>query len=344
MVKKMRSFFCMFLCIALTLTLVACGSDRDAAAPSAPAPQEESASAEPAENAVAYGTKRDDLHYVIVSINPEILMGIDDDGRVAFVENRNPDGAEVLESLLGDGNEEIYESVEAFMNSYLFVVVDQGYAEEESLAIRVAGLEGNESPEYMEQVAESITNAVPGGRIADRDVVVMVVDDPGEAGEGTWVPCPNCEYGIALCPYCHGEWENAELVSGGEVCPGCGGTGVITVTDTHTVRAYNGTPCRVCGDVGTVDDGLHGGKRAACGECMGYGATHSVGDTDPGAYNGDYGQYAFSDMEVVEEREEPCRACDGTGKGPEPVYGPCYHCSYGKILCPVCNGAGGHFE
>ncbi|MBO4680100.1 MAG: hypothetical protein J5626_10585 [Lachnospiraceae bacterium] len=57
-----------------------------------------------------------------------------------------------------------------------------------------------------------------------------------------------------------------------------------------------------------------------------------------------YAQYAFDETVITNEREEKCAFCDGTGKTGETLYNPCEHCSYGKILCPVCNGKGGHFE
>lgn len=87
------------------------------------------------------------------------------------------------------------------------------------------------------------------------------------------------------------------------------------VIEEVTRNVYNGTPCHICNDVGTVDDGMHGGKRAECGECRGYGASHSVGDVDDGTggFNGDYRGYAFDEKTVMEERSEACRVCGGYG-------------------------------
>ncbi|MBR6909474.1 MAG: acetylxylan esterase, partial [Lachnospiraceae bacterium] len=181
----------------------------------------------------------------------------------------------------------------------------------------------------------AIANAIPEDKIEVENVTFIVGE---EQKEETWVECPDCSYGIAVCPYCKGKWENGETAT----CDGCDGTGLVTTQENRTVRVYNGTPCKICGDVGTVDDGKHGGQRALCGECVGYGKSHSVGDIAPqeGGYNGDYGNYAFSEKEITEEITETCGVCNVTGK----TTNPCTHCSYGEILCPTCNGAGGHFE
>ena len=201
--------------------------------------------------------------------------------------------------------------------------------------------EKDSSEELINQVAASIAKAIPEANL-DTENVKFVVGD--EKKEEVWVECTNCSYGIAVCPYCHGNWETALLVSEEKTCESCLGTGTVTITESYTVREYNGTPCHICGDVGTVDDGKHGGKRAICGECMGYGASHSVGSTDRGSYNGDYANYAFDDKVITNEHSETCPACNGTGKTGKTHYDPCEHCSYGEILCPVCNGRGGHFE
>jgi len=343
--KKISLFVCSVLCICATVLLGACGktetNDNIVTSASTPAKQSnftssvETRSDNEAE-AVVYGEKKDDLTYVVISINPEILVGIDSAGQIKYVENLNADGADVLDALLSDTDDEKYENVEKFMNAYLTTVVDKGYGDKEDFTISIRSYdEGVQSADIVEQVTESIANAIPEDKIEAENVTFIVGD---EQKEETWVECPDCSYGIAVCPYCNGKWENGEE----QTCGGCGGTGTITITESRTILVYNGTPCRICDDVGTVDDGKHGGKRAICGECMGYGKSHSVGDEAPqeGGYNGVYAGYAFSEKEVIEEKAVKCNACDGMGK----TTVPCTHCSYGEILCPTCHGKGGHFE
>ena len=103
--------------------------------------------------------------------------------------------------------------------------------------------------------------------------------------------------------------------NGDTICQECNGTGTVVIVEEHVKTVYNGTPCRICNDVGTVDDGKHGGERAECGECRGYGASHSVGDVDDGslAVNGEYHDYAFDEKTVREEHSETCHACGGRG-------------------------------
>ena len=242
----------------------------------------------------------------------------------------------MLDALLSDTDEEKYENVEKFMNAYLNTVVDKGYGNKEDFTITVQSYdEGVQSAEIVEQVTESIAKAIPEDKL-EADNVNFIVGE--EEKEEKWITCPDCSYGIAKCPYCKGNWEHAEE----QTCNACGGTGTITITETRTVQVYNGTACRICGDVGTVDDGKHGGERAVCGECLGYGKSHSVGDIAPQGfgYNGVYAGYAFSDKIITEDRTEQCGACGGIGI----TGGPCTHCSYGEILCPTCHGRGGHFE
>lgn len=297
---------------------------------------------EAAPSATVYGEKKDGLHYVVVTINPEILVGVNDEGKIEYVENLNDDGADVLSAVLADGDSEKYESVEAFMNSYLSTVVEEGYGNAEEFTISVKAYDSNESEEVVNQIAESIAKAIPEEKLETENVAFLVGE---EQKEKTWITCENCTLGIAVCPYCKGDWQHGVFVNTEVDCDSCHGTGTVKRIESYTVHAYNGTACRVCGDKGYVIDAYHGGESAPCGECMGYGKDHSVGDTAPGSYNGVYGQYAFDEKTITNEFDEPCPACNGTGKkAGESHYDPCLHCSYGHILCPVCNGAGGHFE
>ncbi len=375
--KNIRTSICSILCAATLVLLSACGntgasqntvasaSDRQVTSASVSTATSTSVSAstsdstmqtdstssveekneskpEPTET-VVYGEKKDDLTYVVITINPEILVGINAEGKVEYVENLNDDGADVLTTLLSDSNEEKFENVEKFMGEYLTTVVDKGYGDKEDFKITVDSYdEGVKSEEVVNQVAASIANAIPEDKLEAENVKFIVEDEPEEV----WITCPDCSYGFAVCRHCNGNWEKAELLSKAETCDVCKGTGTVTTTESRTVSVYNGTPCKICGDVGTVDDGKHGGQRALCGECVGYGKSHSVGDIAPqeGGYSGVYASYAFSEKEITEEHTEACGKCNGTGTCGETLYGPCYHCSYGTILCPTCKGAGGRFE
>ena len=113
----------------------------------------------------------------------------------------------------------------------------------------------------------------------------------------------------------HWNLDHEPNQNGNTICQECNGTGTIIVVEERVKSVYNGTPCRICNDVGTVDDGIHGGESAECGECQGYGTSHSVGDVDDGSggFNGDYRGYAFDEKTVKEEYSEKCQACGGQG-------------------------------
>ena len=82
------------------------------------------------------------------------------------------------------------------------------------------------------------------------------------------------------------------------------------------LRDLCGQHIPVCGGKGWVDDGMHGGQTAECGNCTTNGG------------NGEWNQLAYDEVEVEEEIHETCPRCGGNGKV------PCEGCNGTGVLAP----------
>lgn len=282
----------------------------------------------------------------IVSINPQALI------------RENADTGEILSvSMLNEDAEEYYKNMEVkgkklseVVEEMVQMCVDKGLLNEDNTDVNIVVTQYmNEDETLYEEELGKIRQSM---QEKYQDTYVLVdskaenYQKPEGEGEGEatqeteteiWVECPNCVGGRLECPFCHGDWEHGEYTDVEVDCENCENGSVMHKRQTFV---YNGTPCKICNDVGTVDDGMHGGERAECGECRGYGAAHSVGDyEDDWYFNGDYRSYAFD--EVEEEYGENCPVCGGEGFFEEHVQEPCARCNRGEIVCSTCEEHGG---
>lgn len=277
----------------------------------------------------------------IISINPQAAITEDAaTGEIISIVPLNEDAEncyQYLDSTGKDFSTVVCEMVDLCVadgylnkeNSYVNIVVTQYINEDES------ALEDN-----VDNIIENVTEKY-------NDTIVVIeskADNYKDASnnntnsnEEIWIACPSCSDGRINCPVCGGDWEHG--YQSVELCSNCD-NGIIIEYEIKEV--YNGTPCKICGDVGTVDDGMHGGERAECGECRGFAVAYTTyGDEASTGYNGDYHTYAFDNQEVAVEN--PCMVCNGTGYSGEILDEPCLNCSYGYLICPSCDGKGGWF-
>lgn len=247
-----------------------------------------------AEEKLVYEAENSDnaeiVSYVRIEINPSYTIGMTEDCKVVSIQANNEDAENVLTNYMKGYFDEADTGVEInyFIQDLIRFTTDAGYAQDECT---------------VEMIVES-------GDV-DRNILEQACTECADVLHD--------ESGIMISFHSEELSIDVNSVDGGITCSRCNGTGYVTVTYTHVECVYNGTPCRICNDVGTVDDGMHGGQRAACGECMGFGAAHSVGDKDDGScnFNGDYRTYAFDEVEEKEEIQEICEDCGGTGRLPE---------------------------
>lgn len=271
----------------------------------------------------------------VVSINPEARIDEDTEtGEILAIVPLNDDATNYYSNIDVSGKK-----LTDVVNEMVDICIDNGLINEENKDVNIVvlsykGEDKTQLNENMKTLQAEVEEKYEG--LVFNESKAPEYDNPDPDPEQTWIACPNCNSGIAKCPVCGGDWEKG-FYHEERLCSQCEG-GIVKEVENKEI--YNGTPCKICGDVGTVDDGMHGGKRAECGECRGFGASHSVGDEHiPGGYNGDYASYAFSKTDVV--TEHPCDACNGTGISEEGYYDPCMHCSHGEITCLTCEGKGG---
>lgn len=275
----------------------------------------------------------------IISINPQAMIHEDSvTGKILAVTALNEDAETYYKDL--DTSDKVLSDVICDM---VDICMDNNLLNEENQDVNIVVtkyLNDDESTldSQISTVYDNVQNKY-GDQIVITDSKAEDYRNPNPTineNQEIWITCPTCSYGIITCPVCNGDWEHGEFHEGVK-CTNCE-NGIVTETETKEI--YNGTPCQICGDVGTVDDGMHGGERAECGECRGYGASHSVGsESTPGGYNGDYASYAFDKQEIT--IENTCNVCNGTGFIDEGTYDPCLRCSHGELTCPSCEGHGG---
>lgn len=253
------------------------------------------------------------LSIVKVKINPEIDIYLDSLKNITYVDYLNDDARKLAEAISDSG--EVLEG-RPFLTGLEIILtgaIDNGYLKEKAdVDISLDEISINYEADY-EKVLEDVDDVVQNV-ISDKNINFScnvtcedyrVRDDGEDPFDGKPVQDQEPIHELVREP------EH----TGNTICKECNGTGMIVVVEELIKNVYNGTPCHYCNDVGTLDDGMHGGKRAECGECRGYGASHSVGDVDDGSggFNGDYRGYAFDEKTVVEEHSETCHTCGGRG-------------------------------
>ena len=282
----MRKISCLVLALVV-LGLCACGNKEDSTTPVT-----ETNSIETTEN-----NEDNFLSIVKVKINPEMDIYLDSFKNIIYVEYVNDDARKLAEAISDSGEVLVGKPFLTGLEIVLNSAIDSGYLKENAdVDISLDEISINYEADY-EKVLEGVDDVVQNV-ISEKDMDFHC----NVTSEGYRVRDDR-------------ESNREPNQNGNTICQECNGTGTVVIVEEHVKTVYNGTPCRICNDVGTVDDGLHGGERAECGECRGYGASHSVGDVDDGSVvvNGDYHDYAFDEKTVMEEHSETCHACGGRG-------------------------------
>ena len=253
------------------------------------------------------------LSIVKVKINPEMDIYLDSVRNITHVEYVNADAKKIEESISNSGEALVGRPFHAGLEVILTSAIDSGYLKENAdVSISLEEINIDYEADY-EKVLEDVLEA------ADEAMQSVISDkhinfNCNVTGENYRVCEDADKYTFANDEPEHRPDYKPDH-NGNTICKECNGSGTIVVIEEVTKNVYNGTPCHYCNDEGTLDDGMHGGKRAECGECRGYGASHSVGDVDDGSggFNGDYRGYAFDEKTVVEEHSETCHTCGGRG-------------------------------
>ena len=305
----MRKISCLVL-VLVVLGLCACGNKEDSMTPvtetnsietTASDTETETNSIETTENNEDRKEENSDnadnfLSIVKVKINPEMDIYLDSFKNIIYVEYVNDDARKLVEAISDSGEVLVGRPFLTGLEIVLNSAIDSGYLKENAdVDISLDEISINYEADYekvLEGVDDVVQNVISG---KDMDFHCNVTSE---------------DYRV------RDDREDRESnQNGNTICQECNGTGTVVIVAECVKTVYNGTPCRICNDVGTVDDGLHGGERAECGECRGYGASHSVGDVDDGSVvvNGDYHDYAFDEKTVMEEHSETCHVCGGRG-------------------------------
>jgi len=295
----MRIISCL-VSVLVVLGLCACGNKEDSTTPVT-----ETNSIETTENNEDRKEENSDnadnfLSIVKVKINPEMDIYLDSFKNIIYVEHVNDDARKLVEAISDSGEVLVGRPFLTGLEIVLNSAIDSGYLKENAdVDISLDEISINYEADY-EKVLEGVDDVVQNViSEKDMDFHCNVTSEDYRVRDDREEPGPDRE----------------SNQNGNTICQACNGTGTVVIVEEHVKTVYNGTPCRICNDVGTVDDGKHGGERAECGECRGYGASHSVGDVDDGSVvvNGDYHDYAFDEKTVREEHSETCHACGGRG-------------------------------
>ena len=285
------------------------------------------------------------LSIIKVKINPEMNLYLDSSKNIIYVEYVNDDARKLAEAISDSGEVLVGRPFLTGLEIVLTSAIDSGYLKEKAdVDISLDEISINYEADYekvLEDVDDVVQNVMSDRHIDfncnvtcedyrvrdDREEPIDVIFEQGDKSdrepdsESNREPErepdreTNQEPNREPDRESNREPDREANQNGNTICKECNGTGTIVVVEERVNNVYNGTPCHICNDVGTVDDGMHGGKRAECGECRGYGASHSAGDVDDGSggFNGDYRGYAFDEKTVVEERSETCHVCGGRG-------------------------------
>lgn len=299
----MRKISCL-VSVLVVLGLCACGNKEDSMTPVT-----ETNSIETTEN---NEDRKEENSYnadnflsiVKVKINPEMDIYLDSFKNIIYVEYVNDDARKFAEAISDSGEVLVGRPFLTGLEIVLNSAIDSGYLKENAdVDISLDEISINYEADY-EKVLEGVDDVVQNV-ISKKDMEFHcnVTSEDYRVRDDREEPGPDRES------------DRESNQNGNTICHECNGTGTVVIVEEHVKTVYNGTPCRICNDVGTVDDGKHGGERAECGECRGYGASHSVGDVDDGSVvvNGDYHDYAFDEKTVMEEHSETCHVCGGRG-------------------------------
>ena len=300
--KKYRWMVAMIT--VLMLLLCACGTDNGNENSEQPSEAETNQTEEMPETETTADAEQTNIpeNYaavVYVTINPELALYLDEEGKVLAAECLNDDAAEMLSEISLDNL-----TVEEAMKTVINTAVDQGFlTEDKTVHVDVKESEGAtvSSEELLKTVEVAVTE-----QLAEKEVeadIALAIDgeeyipepeaEPCEVCGGTGV-CPECGGGTYACKRCDGTlWEKCGVCNGSGTisCHGCHGSGKSTSQD-GTV--YD-EACPHCGGKGTMTCDLCGGSGGKnCSICNGTG--HMGSDC------------------IVCHGDKNCTACGGTGK------------------------------
>ncbi|MBR1440654.1 MAG: hypothetical protein IJ589_05450 [Lachnospiraceae bacterium] len=291
--RKITPFFALVLAGCL---LSACGNKPEPV----PEPEPEPVIDEYAPVSIQAATSAQVVKTISLEINPSFTMGLDSENKVIELTAENMDAFVVLDAL-GNYFPESTDGVEL-----KYVMRDVALATARSdLDIQDYSMNVHVDGDVPETVVQEACREAAAEVYEDQNIEVscrctdMNIDfvcNQDTIDSIRDLPCTLCG-GTGSCS-----------------CSHCGGTGVIITTRTHQEEVRNDYVCPVCGGKGWVDDGMHGGQTAVCGNCGGGSQPASA----------DFRELAYDIVDVTEEFEDPCPACGGTGSTP----------------CTGCNGTG----
>lgn len=243
---------------------------------------------------IAVGNIEDAKYLLQMDINPSVLIGYAEDENVVYLASNNADGYEFLERH--EANLFLGEPINAAVGALMLAAHEDGYdAEGFDVELVFVGEEKGDVESLM-QIARSAAET------CDFDIKVIVEG----ANEITYSP-ENGFLDRAACDACGGK--------GIHICEECSGKGERMVTVQREKRVRNDYVCEICGGLGWIDDGMHGGEIANCDSC---------GGMEGKMPSGDFQEKAYDTVMVDEEEMRFCEVCQGSG----------------EVECEKCHGTG----
>ena len=298
-----------------------------------------------------------------ISINPEVDLEIDKDGKVLAVVFRNEDAKTAYQDLNLEGI-----AAEDAVKMIVETADKKGYLKDDGGVTVVYGSTGNASAEEARDMIDGVRDAVMGtlNALEKEGAVTLEMENYAQEtsdicdacfGVGSIV-CDLCGgvgfgNGMVLCDQCLGTgiYDDGHVPEGaGEgggpeddgLCRTCRGSGIMTI-QAQTCYICKGTGlCINCGGSGIDPEPDDQGNMGACHACGG---------------DGDCLQEVCEGGTMI-ERHETCRDCNGTGQdtgnfsgtdqggnpgegenpGEEQAFG-CNRCQgSGRIECNRCGG------
>lgn len=213
--KHMKRVFCLLLALCLVLTVAACGKSKE----SDKSKNTNSDSAnEPVPNPggrefdVAYPAPDNYAFAVNISINPQFVIYLDENGVCLSVTPSNSDAMRVVEGIKAEGK-----TLDAVLTEIIEKTNQRGYlSKEKSIYVKVSGTKSDKEAEValMGNVKQSIENTLLNLGIGDVTVAESESDEPETlppdepenlpadnptGGEGKQEPKHTHSFGAATC-------------------------------------------------------------------------------------------------------------------------------------------------
>ena len=245
----------------------------------------------------AMETPKEVVSTVHLEINPSFTLSLDENNVVVAISAVNEDAEDVLDAL-GDYFGKATDGVELkyVMRDIAITTANEGYALDD-YSIEVSVEEGEVPDFVMEEACWEAAAEVYRECNIEASCVCEDMNINAAVNENNIEYIANPESHV--CDWCHG--------NGWYICNICNGSGTTTYEQEHEERVRNDYVCPVCGGKGWVDDGMHGGETAICGNC---------GGGVDGAGNGEFNQLAYDTVIVTETITDTCPSCNGAGQFP----------------------------